>query len=116
MLYMGDVFMSTNFWPELRQTTDAYKRYDLSLKQRLPVKGLEMYLNVSNINEAVDINRYNGFNPKDPYFDDAILEDLASQKDKSIEDRFDMIPRSSRAKSLEQHYGKTIDLGFRFSF
>ena len=116
MLYMGDVFMSTNFWPELRQTTDAYKRYDLSLKQRLPVKGLEMYLNVSNINEAVDINRYNGFNPKDPYFDDEILEDLASQKDKTIEDRFDMIPRSSRAKSLEQHYGKTIDLGFRFSF
>jgi hypothetical protein len=27
-----------------------------------------------------------------------------------------MIPRSSRAKSLEQHYGRTIDIGFRFSF
>ena len=44
------------------------------------------------------------------------INKLASQKDKSIEDRFDMIPRSSRAKSLEQHYGRTIDLGFRFSF
>ena len=116
MLYMGDVFISTNFWPELRQTTDAYKRYDLSMKQKLPVKGLEMYLNVSNLNEAIDVNRLNGFNPKDPYFNDEVLEDLSSQKDKSIEDKFDMIPRSSRAKSLEQHYGRTIDLGFRFSF
>ena len=116
MLYMGDVFMSTDFWPELRQTTDAYQRYDLSMKQKLPVKGLELYLNVSNLNEAVDINRLNGFNPKDPDFDEAILEDLESSKDKSIEERLDLIPTSSRAKSLEQHYGRTVDIGFRYSF
>jgi len=26
------------------------------------------------------------------------------------------VPRDARAKSLEQHYGKTIDIGFRYSF
>ena len=116
MLYTGDVFMSTDFWPELRQTTDAYQRYDLSMKQKLPVEGLELYLNISNLGEAVDVYRLNGFNPKDPDFDDAVLDDLASERDKSIEERLEMIPRSSRAKSLEQHYGRTIDLGFRYSF
>ena len=115
MLYMGDVFISTNFWPELRQTTDSYRRYDVSMKQKLPVKGLELYLNISNLTEAVDINRLNGFNPKDPSFDDSIIQDISSSN-KNIEDRLDMIPRSSRAKSLEQHYGRTIDFGFRFSF
>jgi hypothetical protein len=116
MLYMGDVFMSTDFWPELRQTTDSYRRYDLSMKQKLPLKGLEIYLNISNLNEAVDINRMNGYNPRDPEFDDSILEDLTSSSNESIENRLDLIPRSSRAKSLEQRYGRTIDLGFRYNF
>ena len=56
------------------------------------------------------------FNPKDPDFDESILADLASASDKPIEDRLNMIPRSSRAKSLEQHYGRTIDIGFRYNF
>ena len=116
MLYMSDVFISTDFWPGLRQTTDAYRRYDLSMKQKLPLKGLELYLNISNLNEAVDINRMSSFNPKDPDFDESILADLAGASDKPIEDRLDMIPRSSRAKSLEQHYGRTIDIGFRYNF
>jgi len=116
MLYMDDIFISTDFWPELRQSTDSYTRYDLSLKQKLPYKGLEFYLNISNLNEVVDINRMNGYNPKDPDFDESILNDLSDASDKSIEDRLDMIPRSSRAKSLEQHYGRTIDIGFRYNF
>ena len=99
MLYMDDIFISTDFWPELRQSTDSYTRYDLSLKQKLPYKGLEFYLNISNLNEVVDINRMNGYNPKDPDFDESILNDLSDASDKSIEDRLDMIPRSSRAKA-----------------
>ena len=35
MLSKDDVFMSTNFWPELRETTDPYTRWDLSMKQDL---------------------------------------------------------------------------------
>ena len=116
MLYMSDVFISTDFWPELRQTTDAYRRIDLSMKQQLPMKGLELYLNINNLNQAVDINRMNGFNPKDPNFNESILGDLNASSDKVIEDRLELIPRSSRAKSLEQRYGRTIDIGFRYNF
>ena len=58
----------------------------------------------------------NGYNPRDPEFDDSILEDLTSSSNESIENRLDLIPRSSRAKSLEQRYGRTIDLGFRYNF
>jgi len=116
MLYMSDVFISTDFWPELRQTTDAYRRIDLSMKQKLPMKGLELYLNINNLNQAVDVNRMNGFNPKDPDFNESILEDLNASSDKVIEDRLELIPRSSRAKSLEQRYGRTIDIGFRYNF
>ena len=86
------------------------------MKQQLPVKGLEIYLNISNLNEAIDVNRMNGYNPKDPKFDEEILNDLSATPDKSIEYRLDLIPRSSRAKSLEQRYGRTIDLGFRYNF
>ena len=73
--------MRTDFWPELRQSTDDYRRWDISMKMDLPVDGLEMFLNVSNITEAVDKNIF---------------------RDRNL--------------SLEQHYGKTIDLGFRYSF
>jgi hypothetical protein len=117
MLYMSDVFKTTNFWPELRQTTDSYRRYDLSMKQKLPVvKGLEIYLNMSNLTEAIDVTRLRGYNQSDPNFDNALLEEISAPDDITIDERLDMIPRNSRAKVLEEHYGKTLDIGFRYSF
>jgi len=116
MLYMSDVFKTTNFWPELRETTDSYRRYDLSMKQKLPVKGLEIYLNISNLTEAIDVTRLRGYNQSDPNFDHALLDKIKEPEDITIDERLDMIPTDSRAKQLEEHYGKTIDLGFRFSF
>ena len=86
MLSKDDVFMSTNFWPELRETTDPYTRWDLSMKQDLPLKGLQLFLNVNNITESIDVNRYRGYS--------SYGDNLKS----------------------EQHYGRTIDLGFRYSF
>ena len=86
MLYKDDVFLNTNFWPELRQITDKYRRWDLSMKQKLPMNGLEIFLNVSNLTDAIDVNRFRGKNSSG--------NDLKS----------------------EQHYGKTIDVGFRYSF
>ena len=86
MLYKDDVFMNTNFWPELREITDKYRRWDLSMKQKLPMNGLEIFLNVSNLTDAIDVNRFRGKNSSG--------NDLKS----------------------EQHYGKTIDVGFRYSF
>ena len=102
----------------MRQDTDSYKRYDLSLKQGLPVKGLELYLNISNILEAVDVNRMRGFNLYDPELGQSYYRSLVDQADvdESVLKTLDQIPRSKRAKSLEQHYGRTIDLGFRFQF
>ena len=86
MLYNDNVLMATDFWPELRQNTDAYRRWDLSLKQHLPVDGLEIFLNASNLTEANDVSRYRG------------------------------ITSAGDNLKLEQHYGKTIDLGFRYKF
>ena len=141
MNYISNVFSTTNFWPGLREDTDAYRRYDLSIKQKLPIKGLELYLNISNLTEAVDITRLRGFNPYDPNFDDSNLfdynedgeliggildPDLYSTLDTETNERvflypdipelLSRVPRGQRAKSQEQHYGRTIDIGFRFAF
>ena len=121
MNYISNVFSTTNFWPGLREDTDAYRRYDLSVKQKLPVKGLELYLNVSNLTEAVDITRLRGYNPNDQNFDNSIYDEildpsLYNNENTDIAELLNRVPRDQRAKSQEQHYGKTIDLGFRFAF
>ena len=86
MLHNDDVFMSTSFWPELRQRTDAYRRWDLSMKQKLPVDGLSLFFNASNLTETNDVNRYRG--------------------ETSDGDNL----------STEQYYGRTLDFGFRYAF
>ena len=118
MNYISNIFSGTNFWPELRQDTDAYQRYDLSLKQKLPVKGLELFFNVNNIFEEVDIRRLRGFNLYDPDLSSSYYQYLNDQmkNNSSALEVLDDVPRSQRAKSSEQHYGRTIDLGFRYSF
>ena len=147
MLYTSDVFSTVSFWPGLRESTDSYQRYDLSMKQKLPIEGLELYLNISNLTQAVDIRRLRGYNQNDPNFDSSILfnydEDplsltygdiiggildpaLYSTLDPETGERVSLnpdisyllerVPRSQRAKSSEEHYGMTIDLGFRFAF
>ena len=118
MNYISNIFSGTNFWPELRQDTDAYQRYDLSLKQKLPVKGLELFFNVNNIFEEVDIKRLRGFNLYDPALSYSYYQYLNDQMEtnRSALEVLEDIPRSQRAKSVEEHYGRTIDLGFRYSF
>ena len=86
MLYNDDIFSSTAFWPEERKSTDAYRRWDLSAKQRLPVEGLELFLNISNLTETTDVNRFRG--------ETSSGDNLSS----------------------EQYYGKTVDFGFRYAF
>lgn len=116
MLYISDIFTTTNFWPEMRETTDAYRRYDLSMKQKLPIEGLELYLNIANLNEAIDITRKRGFNRYDPNFTEEMYEDITSENYDNIDDHLGTIAVKDRAIALEQHYGSTIDFGFRFSF
>ena len=89
MLFNDDVFMSTAFWPALRQTTDYYRKWDLSIKQNLPIDGISIYFNINNMTETNDVNRYYGRT-----FEEVRGNNLSS----------------------EQYYGKTIDLGIRYSF
>ena len=86
MLFNDDVFSDTDFWKELRQTTDSFRRWDLSVKQKLPFDGLALFLNASNLTKTNDINLYRG--------------------ESSSGDNL----------STEQYYGRTVDLGFRYSF
>ncbi len=54
MLYQDDILSTINFWEELRSSTDTYVRWDFSAKQKLPLEGLQVFLNLNNITSAVD--------------------------------------------------------------
>ena len=54
MLYTDDILTSTNFWEELRASTDTHVRWDLAIKQKLPIKGMQIYFNLNNFTNAVD--------------------------------------------------------------
>ena len=120
MNYISNIFSSTNFWTELREDTDAYKRYDLSIKQKLSVKGLEVYINASNLSNTNDVTRLRGFSLQDSNFDDSYYDDMIDEinlnGNPDIDEMLNKVPREQRSKGYEQHYGKTIDLGFRFVF
>jgi len=62
MLYTADIFTASNFWPQLRTSTSAYTRWDLSVKQNLPWFGLQLYGDLNNLNAANDISVINGTN------------------------------------------------------
>ncbi len=54
MLYQDDVFTGVSQWPQLRSSTAAYKRWDMSFSQTLPWLNLQLYGNISNINGERD--------------------------------------------------------------
>lgn len=66
MLYTDNIFAGSSFWPQLRTTTSAYTRWDLSVKQELPWLGLQVYGDLNNINGASDQAFINGSNVRVP--------------------------------------------------
>ncbi len=77
LLYQNDIFAATNFWEKHRATSDKYIRFDLSMKQKIKIKGkdgLEAVLNWSNINAAIerDINEGTGFPVKEQHYGSVI--------------------------------------------
>ncbi len=54
LLYQSNIFSGANFWPELRQVTDDYWRWDMSIKQKLPWHGWQLFLNVRNLTRTID--------------------------------------------------------------
>lgn len=60
MIYQAGVFTGANFWPELRRNKDKYLRWDLSVKQKLPWYGLQVFLDINNINGESDVSLLQG--------------------------------------------------------
>jgi len=69
-LYQDDIFAYTHFFSELRGVSDKYYRVDLSMKQKLPWKGFEVLLNISNLSSSVerDINVSTGYPLKEQHY------------------------------------------------
>ena len=67
MIYQSGIFNSTAFYNALRTDKAAYTRFDLAAKQLLPWYGIEVFMNINNLNGANDtfIERGNGFNNSD---------------------------------------------------
>ena len=89
LLYQDDVFSGVSHWPQLRSTTAAYKRWDLSLNQSLPWLGLQLYSSINNISGR-----------SSPMF-------MKNARDLSVLQMYPDIP-----KSIED-YGMTAEVGIR---
>lgn len=55
MIYQDNIFSGPNFWPQLRSTTSAYTRWDISAKQDLPWFGIQLFGDLNNINSEKDV-------------------------------------------------------------
>lgn len=56
MIYQDNVFKTPDFWMQLRVLSAKFLRWDLSVKQDLPWYGLQLYLNIENLNSENEIN------------------------------------------------------------
>ncbi len=54
-LFQDNIFRNPDFWPQLRTMSGRYARWDLSVKQELPWAGLQVYVNVNNLNAEDDV-------------------------------------------------------------
>jgi outer membrane receptor protein involved in Fe transport len=54
MRYNSHIFKSANWYEALRGYSTDFYRYDLSIRQKLPVAGLEFFLNVNNLTDEIE--------------------------------------------------------------
>lgn len=54
MRYKSNVFKNANYYENLRGYSTDFYRYDLSIRQKLPVKGLEFFLNINNLTNEIE--------------------------------------------------------------
>ena len=54
MQYKSDVFVSSDFYDVMRQSTEPLTLWDMKVRQLLPVEGLQVFLNINNVSKAVD--------------------------------------------------------------
>ncbi|MFO7447163.1 MAG: TonB-dependent receptor [Ignavibacteriaceae bacterium] len=70
MQFKSRIFSETNWRPELRGYSDDFSIYDLTVSQKLPFGGLELYGNLKNISKTIetDINEGSGFMSNKEYY------------------------------------------------
>jgi len=68
--YKSDIFSANSWRPELRGHTDAFMIYDLSVTQKLPLKGLILFGNFKNLTKTIekDINDGTGYITNEEYY------------------------------------------------
>ncbi|MEN8228907.1 MAG: TonB-dependent receptor [Bacteroidota bacterium] len=55
MLYTDDIFRVANYYTAFQSTSAASMRWDVSVKQELPVEGMQLFANFNNITGASDL-------------------------------------------------------------
>ncbi|MEE9439949.1 MAG: TonB-dependent receptor [Saprospiraceae bacterium] len=53
-LYQSSVFKGSSFYDELVRFSKSYNRWDISLKQKLPYYGMQVFVNLNNISNSGD--------------------------------------------------------------
>jgi outer membrane receptor protein involved in Fe transport len=54
MRFKSHVFKAANWYEELRGYSTDFYRYDLSVRQKLPIRGMELFLNVNNLTNELE--------------------------------------------------------------
>lgn len=54
MRYKSKIFTKNNWYEKLRGYSTDFYRYDLSIKQELPLEGMELFLNVNNLTNELE--------------------------------------------------------------
>ncbi|MDZ7725039.1 MAG: TonB-dependent receptor [candidate division KSB1 bacterium] len=62
MRYKSRIFTANSWYEKLRGYSTDFYRYDLSVRQQLPVKGLEFFLNINNLTNEVEKSVINHMN------------------------------------------------------
>jgi len=53
-LYTDDIFSLTSFYSALQGTSESFTKWDVAIRQKLPVEGLEIFGNVNNISSSIE--------------------------------------------------------------
>jgi TonB-dependent receptor len=57
--YRAKVFVNTDWYTESRSNSDDFYRVDISIRQKLPVKGMECFLNINNLLDQMERSSFN---------------------------------------------------------
>jgi len=70
MRFISHIFKAANWYDALRGYSTDFYRYDLALRQKLPVEGLEIFLDLNNLTNAYerDVIKHLGFTSYEEHY------------------------------------------------